>query len=62
MILAIGLPVLLFTACVFVLHSWLVSAPSRNFMRILTLLAPLAAIALATAGWPLRACLLVVLA
>ncbi len=59
---AIGLPVLLFVACVYALHAWLVSVPSRNALHIVTFLAPLGAIALAAAGWPLWACLLVVLA
>ncbi|MFH5878462.1 low temperature requirement protein A [Arthrobacter sp. NA-172] len=59
---AIALPVLLFMGCVYALHAWLVSAPSRNALHIVTFLAPLAAIALAAAGWPLWACLLVVLA
>jgi low temperature requirement protein LtrA len=61
-ILAIGVPVLVFMACVYLLHAWLVSAASRNPLHLITFGAPVLAAVLAAAGWPLWACLLVVLA
>lgn len=61
-IAAIAAPVLVFMACVYFSHAWLVSAFSRNLAHVITLLAPVVAVALASIGVPLWICLLIVLA
>lgn len=61
-ITAISIPVLIFMGTAYLIHAWLVSAFLRNPVYLIALTAPVAAMILASAGWPLWAALLVVLA
>ncbi len=61
-ILSISIPVLIFMAGVFAIHTWLVGTASRNPAHVVAFGAPVIAPILAEVGWPLWACLLVVLA
>ncbi|KAA9111604.1 low temperature requirement protein A [Microbacterium rhizomatis] len=62
-IVSVAVPVLLYLASLFAIHAWLVSGLPRNSLsQVSTMLLPVLAIVLAAVGWPLWACLLVVLA
>jgi low temperature requirement protein LtrA len=62
-ILAIAVPVLIFHLSLYLIQAWLVSGPPRNTpMQLVSMVMPLAAVALATVGSPLWVCLLIVLA
>lgn len=58
---SIAIPVLIFMAGVFVLLWWLLGTPPRNIGHVVTFAMPVVAMVLAAVGWPLWACLLIVL-
>ncbi|WP_219844609.1 MULTISPECIES: low temperature requirement protein A [unclassified Microbacterium] len=58
---SIAVPVLIFMVTLYLLHAWLVSAmPTNTPLQATVIALPVVAVLLAAIGWPLWACLLVV--